>query len=327
MLRPLRERKWVEETAAALSFFPAQHYFFSPPSFDVSKIKIHKIRGVRLPARGGLFLGNRVQGNVYANRLLGYFIVCLRKNQAPHSFVDLSPGKWGGSAEINAADRVGGAPSLGAHGSITAKRVEAGRGIASCCGRMCVTLHQKQFGSAGGHALTTQGVGGRVGCLAGRNQGAKQLATQPAGPSWQSGAWMLLPCPGCARSLPAQLFPMPTKSALAGLSLHQGAKFPPAPLGSPNRREALAASRRGLEVPRRTRVSRSWGPQDAGLRGVPFFFWGDSCNLQHGDHSLGQPGPGPPAESCLPQGSTPPLRIPPLHPNPVHEQDDPSLQS
>lgn len=77
----------------------------------------------------------------------------------------------------------GGAPSLGAHGSITAKRVEAGRGIASCCGRMCVTLHQKQFGSAGGHALTTQGVGGRVGCLAGRNQGAKQLAIQPAGPS------------------------------------------------------------------------------------------------------------------------------------------------
>lgn len=102
---------------------------------------------------------------------------------------------------------------------------------------------------------------------------------------------MLLPCPGCARSLPAQLFPMPTKSALAGLSLHQGAKFPPAPLGSPNRREALAASRRGLEVPRRTRVSRSGGPQDAGLRGVPFFLWGDSCNLQHGDHSLEQPGP------------------------------------
>lgn len=80
----------------------------------------------------------------------------------------------------------GGAPALGAHGSITAKRVEAGRGIASCCGRMCATLHQKQFGSARGHALTTQGMGEWVGCLAGRNQGAKQLATQPAGPSFDS---------------------------------------------------------------------------------------------------------------------------------------------
>lgn len=41
-----------------------------------------------------------------ANRLLGYFIVCLRKIHAPYSFVDLSPGKLGGSAEIKAADRV-----------------------------------------------------------------------------------------------------------------------------------------------------------------------------------------------------------------------------
>lgn len=159
--------------------FSCAALFFSPPSFDVSKIKIHKIRGVRLPARGGLFLGNRVQSNVYANRLLGYFIVCLRKNQAPHSFVDLSPGKWGGSAEINAADRVGGAPSLGAHGSVTAKRVEAGRGIASCCGRMCVTLHQKQFGSARGHALTTQGVGG-VGGVPGWQKPRSQTAGHPA---------------------------------------------------------------------------------------------------------------------------------------------------
>lgn len=53
---------------------------------------------------------------------------------------------------------LGEALALGAHGSITAKRVEAGRGIASCHGRTCVTLHQKQFGSARGHALTTQEV-------------------------------------------------------------------------------------------------------------------------------------------------------------------------
>lgn len=103
-------------------------------------------------------MGNRVQGNVYANRLLGYFIVCLRKIHAPHSFVDLSPGKLCGSAEIRQLIGLGEALALGAHGSITAKRVEAGRRIASCRGRTCVTLHQKQFGSARGHALTTQEV-------------------------------------------------------------------------------------------------------------------------------------------------------------------------
>lgn len=119
---------------------------------------------MQLRARCGLFLGDRVQGNVYATRLLGYFIVCLRKIHAPHSFVDLSPGKLGGSAEIKAADGGRGwggggrALALGAPGSITAKRVEAGSGTASCCGCMCVTLHQKQFGSARGHPLTTRGV-------------------------------------------------------------------------------------------------------------------------------------------------------------------------
>lgn len=73
-----------------------------------------------------------------------------------------------------------GALALGAHGSIKAKRVEAARGRASCCGRICVTLHQKQFGSARGHLLTHNGGGGER--LADRNRGSKQLATQPAGP-------------------------------------------------------------------------------------------------------------------------------------------------
>lgn len=87
-------------------------------------------------------------------------------------------------------------------------------------------------------SLAQQGVtrwpqGGWGGCLPGRNRGAKQLATQPArDPVWQSGAWMLLPCPGCTRSLPTQLFPRPTKSAAhRTVTSTQGAKFPSAQIG------------------------------------------------------------------------------------------------
>lgn len=52
-------------------------------------------------------MGSRVQGRVYADRLLAYFIVCLRKTHAPHAFVDRSPRKLGGSAEIKAAEEEG----------------------------------------------------------------------------------------------------------------------------------------------------------------------------------------------------------------------------